>query len=131
MNKLIKEIITLCPSFEEEWEKYLKSWFQDEEDGDPTSLDVFTSFSRHVCDQLINNKNESWEKIFEWAEKLQDSEYDNDICVNFLENIMNRIPKKISVEVAKKNFFPYLGPKSKDFCQEWDKFTGFKTDGLY
>ncbi len=131
MNKLINEIISICPSFKVEWDKYLKFWFKDEEDGVPTSYDVFSCFSNHISDQLIKNQNEPWKEIFEWAEKLQESEYDNDICVNFLENIMNRIPAMISIETAKTNFFPYLGPKSKYFCQGWDEFTGFKTEGLH
>ena len=57
-----------------------------------------------------------------------EGEFDNAICTCFLENLINRASR---CNELYNRFIPYLGPNSKEFCKDWDRFTGVPSPGLW
>lgn len=106
------------------------------------SCTIFTGLTDYVTDELIKkNKDISTEElsIYKYVEEIREKfsdfpensdefDFDNAVCVCFLENLLNRASAKT---IEYDRFIPFLGKKSKEYCKAWDKFTGVKTEGLW
>lgn len=100
------------------------------EDGKLAVSGLFAIFSHYVSDRLEHGFDPGLRTVFEYVEtKITDDNYEVDTAVTtcFLENLMNRVPSRISPAAL----VPLLGPKARIFCRGWDEFCGMKTDGLW
>lgn len=113
------ELLALRPDFQPWWDDERELWTHD--DGEFTTHGVFAVFSHFVADRLSRGPALELAAVFKYVEsKLdnEDSEVSNAACTCFLENLMNRVPKII----APAALVPLLGPKSRQFCREWDEW---------
>lgn len=78
--------------------------------------------------ELYSFIEECRSKFKSFGEGTDEAEFDNAICTCFLENLINKASWENELYAR---FIPYLGPNSKEFCKEWDKFTGVPSPGLW
>ena len=95
---------------------------------DSTVHGVFSELSTLVVSRLEAGTLYNGKDLFTFIESVVAGGGDpaNAACTCFLENILNCTPGRIS----SNSFTPYLGPRSKEFCCGWGKFTGVETSGL-
>lgn len=65
--------------------------------------------------------------LVEHAVAIGDEEAKNAATTGFLENLQNRASSGV---FPFEQVAPLLGPESRKYCEEWDRFTGMKTPGI-
>jgi len=98
----------------------------------PGLCGIFASFG-DFTEGLLNMEPNSplLVKIFDFIEMLMcegDQTVGDCAATCFLENLINYAGHG---SVQASSFIPLLGPKSRDYCKGWDKFTGVQTPGLW
>lgn len=119
-------ILDHVPEFEGHWTSHLKSY---DSANVGLCLDV-ASFATFVILLLESHKEELNEKIFLTVENLMttgDREVVAAVSTCFLENLLNRAS---TGSIDYSSFVGFLGQRSREFCKEWDQFTGVFSDGL-
>lgn len=103
---------------------------------------IFSALTNYVVDEIIyKNINVTREEIeilnyiedmrvkfSSFHENTDEGEFDEAICVCFLENLINIASAD---KIKYDRFIPYLGEKSKEYCRAWDEFTRVKSPGLW
>lgn len=103
---------------------------------------IFSGLTNYVCDEIIKNNPDVTQEeieIFDYIEKSivkfsifpegsDEKDFDDAACVSFLENLSNYASWG-RIELSR--FIPLLGECSRNFCKDWDKFTGVRSPGLW
>ncbi len=121
-------MLAICPDFpdwnHDEWQLWSN------EDGTASIHQLFVLFSHYISEQLEAGTTAGLDTVFHFVEQAvtaDDETLSNAATTCFLENIMNRVPERISPAT----FVPLLGPESRSFCKAWDEWCGTKTAGLW
>lgn len=140
-NKYTQTLIKKFPNFANS--ESLKESMEMEADGDlVNACSVFTGLTNYVVDELIKKHENITQEELEiygfieqvrnnygsFPEESEEFDFDNAACVCFLENLLNRAS---AGRIKYTRFIPYLGEKSKEYCRDWDEFTGVKSEGLW
>lgn len=113
-----------------------------ERNGTITITTVFNALSNFVLNELIPiSESISYREIeiynlietirvkySSYHRNTQEFDYDNTACTCFLENLLNAAGYN---NISYNRFIPYLGVLSREYCKEWDRFTGVRSPGLW
>lgn len=118
-DPIMKIFIQVCPSFEEEWNRYLSGWGDNDERGITNDL---AAFAYHIVWLRTNNKVEEFNDIFsaiEYALAEGNDAMHNILATGLLENIQN-IAGNMGGDP--NVFTKGLGPVTKMWWDEVDRF---------
>jgi hypothetical protein len=114
------------PDFKTKIDIFLNYWVE----SPGLSLEL-GEFADYIVEKVQHNASKGEVKdMFDFVEDLLvngDAFLKDATATTLLESIMNAVPKKISGDILKN----YLGDKSREYCQSWDKFNGTHTDGVW
>lgn len=109
----------------------------DEGDDQPTIHQVFNALSSFVALNIKKDKvrfveffnflEQCRERYHDLPENTVEGEFDNALCVSFLENLSNMSPNSI----AYGDYIPYMGPLCREYLKAWDEFMGGRSDYLW
>ena len=121
-------VLTHIPEFTPYWQEHNVNWNGEE----PGLCNDMSAFSDYAWEHIVNHESrpELLRRVFDLVEKLLiegDQEVYDAAATCFLENLLNQASCS---ESALSVFLPLLGRKSREYCDEWDKFTGVRTRGL-
>jgi len=104
-----------------------------ETSGQATSISDFmavAALSRLIVANVAAMTDDDLAAVFGMIERVVDfgdEEARNAATTGFLENLQNR---SSSGNFSFEQIAPFLGPASRRYCEEWDRFTGVKTPGI-
>lgn len=122
---LINLIKDVFPDYLPYWESFVKDW------GESEGLSIkMIPFNEYAIQIIKINDLQEMQKIADFAEFLirhGDEKIQSAMTTVLLEDLMSHDKHEIKFS----NFAKHLGSKSLEYCREWDKFTGLRTDGLW
>jgi hypothetical protein len=94
-------------------------------------IDELIFLNENVCKEeieLYNYLEEKRQSFSNFPEKTAEWEFDNALCISFLEGMLNSASHDNKIY---DRFIPYLGAKCREFCKAWDQFTEVRSPGLW
>ena len=122
----ILQLVSTADSIRSEYETVVHEWLPDA----PPLTIVFSTIGRGLCcyaPRASGHDLSAIGKIIENIFVYGESPVKNAVATGLLEAVLGEASAgRFDMELLSKHF----GPKTMDYCIEWDKFTGCQTKGI-
>lgn len=126
LAQAFEEIDAVSSFLREARSKLTEDWSPDPP---PPSL-AMSQYARVFSENVRSFSKEETQTLFTLVEHLlsdADDAVKDAVATGFLEGLLG-LASAGSFDI--RSVVQLLGPKSRKYCQEWDKFTGMQTSGL-
>lgn len=127
LESVIEKLIQVYPNFYDSIVKKSENWIS--KDGKILWTVLFGMLADLIKQRMCSGEFDGVEEVFQLMEEIVSSKCEpasSAVTTGFLEALVNSIDENFSAKL----FVELLGPSSKSFIKNYDKFTEVKTDGL-